>query len=115
GTSAVRWTGEDARHSTEQGADEFRRTESPHSAAGISINMPATLATLRAAKPQSTKRPARYAPAAMVNMQRPRSAANTRPRNLSSLCRCNSVVENTHTIEPPECASITHKQACQRC
>src|ERR1039458_1043723 len=71
--------------------------------------MPATLATLRAAKSQSTKRPARYAPAAIVNMQRPRSAAKTRPRNLSSLCRCNRVVENTQTIDPPECASITHK------
>src|SRR3982075_3088351 len=90
-------------------------TDNPHSPAGISINMPATLATCRAAKPQSTKRPARYAPAAIVNKERPRSAANTRPRNLSSLCICNNVVENTHTIELPKCASITHKQACQRC
>ena len=45
---------------------------------------------------------------AMTSMQRPKSAANTRPRKRSSVLSCSSVLEKTHTVEVPECAKITN-------
>ena len=86
----------------------------PHSAAGTIISIPATLATCRAAYPQSTNRPAMYAPTAIVSMQNPRSAANTRPRKRSSVFSCNSVVEKTHTVDPPMWASTMHRHAIHK-
>ena len=49
----------------------------------------------------------------MVSMEKPRSAEKTRPRKRSSVLNCNSVVEKTQTVDPPQWASTIHRHATQ--
>src|SRR5581483_10261259 len=82
-----------------------------HSNTGTSIDAPAPMHSRNGGKPASSNRPTTNAPTAMVNIASAWSAEKTRPRNRSSVLSCNRVVENTHTIEPPQCASTIHAHA----
>jgi hypothetical protein len=62
-------------------------------------------AAIRAGTPWSTAHPASALAIESEMTMPPKSADRIRPRNLSSLNRCNSVVEKTHAVEDPPCAS----------
>ena len=74
---------------------------------------PVHVTSVRAEIPISKNHPLAYAPRAIVSIDSPKSAENTRPRKRSSVFSCNNVVENTHTVAPPRCANAAQKHACQ--
>src|SRR5438552_18864028 len=82
-----------------------------HNAAGMSMTIPVHVTNVRAEIPISSSDPQIHAPRAIVSIQSPRSAENTRPRKRSSVLSCNRVVENTQTVAPPQCATAAHRQA----
>jgi len=75
------------------------------------MHTPVTVETVRAEKPASKTRPAKYAVTANDKLPSPRSAANTLPRKRSSEFNCSNVVEKTQTVDPPACASIAQAAA----
>ena len=70
-------------------------------------------ATARGAVPASSATPAIHDAAANTNIEIARSAPKTLPRKRSLVFKCSRVVENTHTVEVPECASAITAKANQ--
>ena len=73
--------------------------------AGTKRATPVPMATVRGKTPASIVIPAIQLAAARTSIETASSAPKTRPRNRSSVFKCNRVVENTQTVEVPACAS----------
>lgn len=84
-----------------------------HQRKGTSIATPAPKTSARGETPASRTRPAMKLTHSSTSMVSESSAAKTRPRNLSSVFSCSSVVEKTHTPEVPACAQMMSRAAIQ--
>ena len=81
------------------GCDFHNRCAASHRIAGTSVSRPVPVAIQCGSIPLSTRMPAVKFVLESTNMLKAKSAEKTRPRNLSSVFICRSVVEKTHTIE----------------
>src|SRR6516162_8075550 len=80
---------------------------------GNNMATPVPIATARGETPWSIDWPAVQVAAAKSSIEIARSAPNTLPRKRSSTFKCNSVVENTQTVDVPQCARIITANAHQ--